>query len=341
MNFNLSNGASRIIVSNAIYGVDQSSQWSLWSSVDDGLVWLKVANVNCTKHTLYKDTIYANISGKVRFEIRHSSLNTSRINIDDLYIEDFDTTASQDYHLTLGNPSNAQTDIAFPDNYLLAKDQYILSYNSSKGIPNWVGWHMSSAWHGSAPRKDAFKADATLPTSFIRIKPSDYTNSVFDRGHMCPSEDRDLTTTDNLQTFLMTNMIPQAPNCNQQTWRYLEQYCQTTAQNGKELYIYSGGIGSGGSGSKGLFTTIANGKVVVPQFLWKVIVVLPNGPYDLNRITADTKVIAVKVPNMNFVTGINWSQYRVSVDKIESLTGLNFLADVDDSIEDVLEAQVP
>ncbi|WP_255412675.1 DNA/RNA non-specific endonuclease [Chitinophaga sp. S165] len=38
-----------------------------------------------------------------------------------------------------------------------------------------------------------------------------------DRGHNCPSADR-TSTTANSSTFLMTNMIPQAPQNNQQTW---------------------------------------------------------------------------------------------------------------------------
>ena len=48
-----------------------------------------------------------------------------------------------------------------------------------------------------------------------------YSGSGFDRGHNCPSADRTGSTADNTATFLMTNMMPQAPTNNQQTWAHL------------------------------------------------------------------------------------------------------------------------
>jgi endonuclease G len=63
-------------------------------------------------------------------------------------------------HLTLENPSNAAaTD---PNNYLMVKPQYALSYNNSKGIPNWVSWQLNENWLGSVDRDDKFRPDPTL-----------------------------------------------------------------------------------------------------------------------------------------------------------------------------------
>jgi len=53
-----------------------------------------------------------------------------------------DTTTSTSVHLTMGNPSVAVHDIAFPANYLMEKPQYVLSYNRDYGIPNWTAWHL-------------------------------------------------------------------------------------------------------------------------------------------------------------------------------------------------------
>ena len=44
---------------------------------------------------------------------------------------------TRDNNLALGNPSNAGT--ADGNNYLLDKQTYTLSYNASRGIPNWPG----------------------------------------------------------------------------------------------------------------------------------------------------------------------------------------------------------
>jgi endonuclease G len=115
-------------------------------------------------------------------------------------------------HLTMGNPNNAVTSTSYPTNYLPIKSQYALSYNNNTRIPNWVSWQLNNSWLGSTPRQDDFRADTTLPSTFYRITGSDYSGSGFDRGHMTPSADRTNTVSSNSSTFLMTNMIPQAPN---------------------------------------------------------------------------------------------------------------------------------
>jgi DNA/RNA endonuclease G (NUC1) len=51
-------------------------------------------------------------------------------------------------HLFLGNPSGAAHNREKPDNYLMTRRQYALSYNSSKGTPNWVSWQLSKRWLG-------------------------------------------------------------------------------------------------------------------------------------------------------------------------------------------------
>jgi endonuclease G len=64
-------------------------------------------------------------------------------------------------HLFPGNPSGAATDAARPDNYLVVKRQYALSYNNSRGTPNWVSWKLSKAWLGRTTRGNPFAPDTT------------------------------------------------------------------------------------------------------------------------------------------------------------------------------------
>lgn len=101
--------------------------------------------------------------------------------------------------LPFGNPSNAsQTD---PNNYLIEKPQYVLSYNRDKGIPNWVSWELNQSWLGEAPRSNNFRPDDTLPEGWYRVTPNDYTKSGFDKGHMVPSADRSNNPENNAATF--------------------------------------------------------------------------------------------------------------------------------------------
>lgn len=245
-------------------------------------------------------------------------------------------TATRDSHLTMGNPSGAGTSYS---NYLVQKSQYAMSYNSYRGTPNWVSWHLSSAWLGSAPRQDDFRADNSLPSAFYKVTPTDYTGSGFDRGHNCPSADRTGSTTDNSATFLMSNMIPQAPNNNQQTWANLENYCRKLVSQGNELYVIMGSYGKGGSGSAGYKETLAAGKVTVPNRIWKVIVVLPVGTGDASRVTTSTRVIAIDTPNSNSIS-TTWGSYRTTVDAIEAKMGYNLLSNVPASVQSVIEARV-
>lgn len=248
--------------------------------------------------------------------------------------------ATRDDNLSLGNPSNAKEDKTLADNYLITKKQYVLSYNSIKGTPNWVSWHLSTAWKGKYKRTNPFRSDKDVPSPWYKVTKKDYENTGFDKGHICPSDDRDGNKSDNDATFFMTNMVPQSPVCNQQTWGDLEDYCRELANEGNELYIIAGPLGKKGSGSNGIASTIADGKVQVPKYVWKVIIVLPNGSNDVNRIDNNTRIIAVKIPNKQNVNTKEWYDYRISVDDLERLTGFDFFSAINDVIEDELEKKV-
>ncbi|MCC9135112.1 DNA/RNA non-specific endonuclease [Pontibacter silvestris] len=245
-------------------------------------------------------------------------------------------SASRDNNLALGNPSSAGASYS---NYLIQKTQYAMSYNNYRGTPNWISWHLSSAWVGSTPRQDDFRADNTLPSNFNKVQSSDYTGSGFDRGHNCPSADRTGSVADNSATFLMSNMIPQAPNNNQKTWAGLENYCRALIDQGNELYVIMGSYGKGGDGTNGYKETLAGGSVTVPNRVWKVVVVLPVGTSDVSRITSSTRVIAIDTPNSNSVN-TSWGSYRTTVDAIEAKTGYNLLSNVPATIQNAIEAKV-
>ena len=249
------------------------------------------------------------------------------------------TTQNFPEHLTLGNPSGAATDPAQPTNYLLSKFQYALSYHRDRGMPNWVSWHLSTDWRGSAARQDDFRPDAALPAGWYQVQATSYTGSGFDRGHNCPSADRTSTVADNSATFLMTNMMPQAPHNNQQTWANLEDYCRTFLNTGNEVYIICGSYGRGGTGTNGYTATLDNGRITVPARCWKVVVILPTGTDDAIRVTTSTRVIAIDTPNDNSIS-TTWGTYRTSVDAIETATGLDILSAVPSLVQQSVEARV-
>lgn len=349
MNFNKTSGIGTVSIRSAVYGSDAASAYEVYFSTNGGSTWTRVGTSSTTVSgtALQSNTFTVNNASANRIQIRKVSGAANRLNFDDIQITDFVSSGGgttppppSTVHLSLGNPSNAATDLAFPTNYLLVNTQYALSYNRDKAIPNWVAWHLDPSYIGSAPRQDDFREDTRVPSTWYRVQGTSYSGSGFDRGHMCPSADRTATVADNSATFLMTNMIPQAPDNNQGIWANLENYSRTLAQAGNELYIICGAYGQGGAGSNGSASTIDGGRIVVPARTWKIIVVLPQGTNDLSRVSTSTRIIAVDIPNTQGVRTASWGSYRVSVDQLEQRTGFDFLNLVSGTIQSTIEARV-
>jgi endonuclease G len=248
-----------------------------------------------------------------------------------------------DVDLLMGNPSQARPDPTQQHNFLMDKAFFALSYNDSTGSPNWVSWHLTKEHFGDAPRKRKFDPDPTLPSGFTRITHEDYTNSGFDRGHMCPRSDRDKTQEMSFATFVMTNIVPQSNENNAGAWNQLELYARSlVTDQGKELYIIAGPQGIRGEGRNGFKNKIAGGKVTVPNKVWKVIMVLDanTDDNDIGRVDENTRLIAIIMPNDRSVPKENWWQYRVSVKEVEELTGYTFFANVPAHIINPLKEDV-
>jgi endonuclease G len=371
MNFDVYN-VNQISITHAKYSTDKPSTFQILLSTDSGNIYNPLVAINETNDTLKTDSFKVNIKSRLRLKIKKSG--SSRINIDDITFKGFgdpgiiagiadnlniDTVSSKgksksrgviigpdapptigdNSNILFGNPSNATTNMVMADNYLMDMGYYVESYNNSRGGPNWVSWHLDATnITTSAKRINNFAAFKYLPASFYPVQNTSYTATGFDRGHNCPSADRSSSANANAATFLMTNMIPQVPKNNQQTWGKFENYLRVQVLAGYEVYIIMGSYGKGGTGPKGYFTSINNGKITVPSNIWKVAVIIPTGSNDVNRVNAKTRVVAIDTPNNNTINP-DWTQYIVTVDMIEKITGYNLLSAIPKNIQDIVESK--
>ena len=229
-----------------------------------------------------------------------------------------------------GDPTPAST--SNPNDLLIVRPQYTLSYNESRGTPNWVAYELDARQIvAGQDRCNCFTADPTLPAD-KQIFTSDYTNGGFDRGHMARSFDRTAGNTDNAATFYLTNIVPQMADLNQGVWAQLENDLGDSARvGGRAVYIITGPLYSR---SHGLTFLKNEGKVAVPDSTWKIALIGPRSsgnPFTHGNVQnwddiADLTILAVNMPNVSGVRNDPWSKYRTSVTKIEEATGYHFLS---------------
>lgn len=203
-----------------------------------------------------------------------------------------------------------------------------------------MSWHLSDDWVGTLARVDSFRPDPAVPADWYRVQSFDFSGTGFDRGHMTPNADRDKETSIpiNQATFLMSNMVAQAPDNNQGPWAALESYLRTLLP-ANELYIVAGGTGAGGTGSNGgVTTTVADGHVTVPAYTWKVALAIPKGDDDISRVSCSSRTIAVIMPNTQGIRNDPWENYLTNVDAVEALTGYNFFSNLPQAIQQCIEA---
>ncbi len=224
--------------------------------------------------------------------------------------------------IRFGNPSQANYEDF--NNYLIPKEQFVISYNCGNNLANWVSWTVNADYLGDVERTDDFRRDPDVPC--YQVSPRDYRRSGYDRGHIAPSADRDSRLEDNSATFFMSNMMPQSPSNNREVWRELENYERDFIREmgSQAVYIVAGPLGNIG--------TIGNG-VVVPKTTWKSILVLDSHGQPL-------ETLAVNIPNDESIKNTDWRDYLLSVDELENLTGYDFFNQLPDNVENKLESIV-
>lgn len=198
---------------------------------------------------------------------------------------------------------------------------YTVSYNENLRLPNWVAYELTrQETKGSAQRTDRFIADPQVKG--IIATNADYSRSGYDKGHMAPAADMKWSAAAMKESFYFSNMCPQHPELNRRKWKDLEERIRDWAIADSAIIIICGPIVEKTSAK------IGKNRVTVPQKFFKVI---------LSPFVANPRAIGFLFGNERSVAPL--STYAVSVDSIETLTGMDFFAPLPDELENSIEAQ--
>lgn len=173
-------------------------------------------------------------------------------------------------------------------------------------------------------RTDDFRADTKISTG--SATPQDYTRSGYDRGHLAPAADMEWSEKSAHDSFLMSNMTPQAPQFNRGMWKDLEAQVRSWADRFGEVYVVTGPILEKESEK---YKSIGADKVAVPEFFYKVLLT------QLDDEAHTVLAAAFILPNTKCEGSIY--DYVVSIDEVELRTGIDFFYLLPDDIENRIE----
>ena len=97
-------------------------------------------------------------------------------------------------------------------------------------IPTEVRWTVHRSDIGNADRSPSWKFKNDLPKSVMWATHNDYSGTGFDRGHMCPAQDRSQSSSMMKQTFFISNVCPQLHSVNAGSWKTTENYERAIAK---------------------------------------------------------------------------------------------------------------
>lgn len=118
--------------------------------------------------------------------------------------------------------ANAQT-------ILIDHPQYYSIYNCGVRCPSQVGWTVHAEDMGTAKRMPGWRFLSDVPDTLAYVRHSDFTNSGYQRGHLCPAADRSASSELMRGTFHLSNVAPQVPALNVGAWKTSENFCRAAA----------------------------------------------------------------------------------------------------------------
>lgn len=220
---------------------------------------------------------------------------------------------------------------------------FALEWDNSKVANRWTCYQMHAGnRNGSKTTGDAFKEDDELPEE-TRSTLSDYSNSGYSRGHLCPKADRKMSEETYMQTFYLSNMQPQWQGHNGGQWSLLEGDVRTWAGKCDTLYVVKAAtiddITLNGTTQSGVFDSKCNNRLLVPKYFYMALLAYDKNSQDNGDGTyhGTFRAIGIWTKHYNNSQDKEDAEY-ITIDELEARTGIDFFCNLPDDIEATVEA---
>lgn len=214
---------------------------------------------------------------------------------------------------------------------------FCIEWDNNKKSQRWTAYQMTSAtnvknWNRNNWDFDPFQPDPSLPIQY-RTELQDYKDYQkygCQRGHICPSADRLSSKTANEQTFYLSNIQPQYANFNTGVWEEMESQIRkwSPASGSRDtMYVCKGGTIDGDK-----FET--PGKMPISEYFFMAVLIKNNKSGNGGYKAVAFWIQHLKEPQQSS----NLSKYAISIDELESKTGIDFFCNLPDDVETAVES---
>lgn len=112
--------------------------------------------------------------------------------------------------------------VCIAQNVIVSSDVYQSRWNTQTQTPFEVRYFLRSSDIGNVSRDPSWRFANDLPKLIQRATHDDYIKSGYDRGHLCPAQDRSNDPYRMRETFRISNIAPQVPSLNRGAWKRTE-----------------------------------------------------------------------------------------------------------------------
>lgn len=217
--------------------------------------------------------------------------------------------------------------------YASGERNYTHLYDPDTYTSLWTAYPLNSSHMGSNKRPGSWSYNPEIDTDLQADLCSGSYSGEYSRGHMIPNGSRNGNREMQLQTFYVTNSVPQRQDrFNGTIWNYLENAVQSVASS-EEIYVITGVTFNKVGESKTIKYTTPNKnssqKCGIPNYFYKAVLKVNKS----GSTVTSASTIGFWFEHKDYDKGDSYENYSVSVDQLEEWLGYDLFVNLPDNVE--------